>query len=176
MSRLGIGDLWPGPALETVGGLRIDLASPARPVHIQLRRFVGCPICNLHLQIFSQRFDAIRDAGIDTVAVFRSSADELRAYQSDVAMPLIADPDEVLYDLAGVGTSLFAATHPSALAAAAKGTPKTRLNLRPQKAMFGLVGDILVGTDGRILALHRGAHADDQWDVDTLLGLAACTA
>jgi hypothetical protein len=41
--------------------------------------------------------------------------------------------------------------------------------------MLGLPADFLIASDGRILAAKYGRHANDQWEVDELLQLAAST-
>jgi peroxiredoxin len=172
MRPIEVGEVWPLATLQSVTGASIAMAPPARPVHLQLRRFAGCPVCNLHLRSFAERADEIEAAGILVVAAFRSPADALAPYQAELPLLLVADPDGQLYTLAGVGSSPAAMAHPSALGAALRGLWRTQQpGYRSQDAAFGLVGDVLIGTDGRVLALHRGAHANDQWDVDTLLAL-----
>jgi peroxiredoxin len=169
---LDVGDPAPVDALVAVDGRRIALAPPARPVHVQLRRFAGCPVCNLHLRSFALRVNEIESAGIQVVAVFRSPADALLPYQAELPFPLVADPEGRLYQLAGVGSGVMAMAHPRAVRAALLGALTTRdLGRRPQDGLLGLVGDLLIGADGRVLALHRGIHADDQWDIDELLAL-----
>ena len=42
----------------------------------------------------------------------------------------------------------------------------------PTGGSLGLPADLLIGSDGRVLATKYGVHADDQWSVDELLQLA----
>src|SRR5581483_7242087 len=49
-------------------------------VHLQFRRFAGCPICDLHLRSISRRAADIAAAGVREVVVFHSDAAELREY------------------------------------------------------------------------------------------------
>ncbi len=51
------GDIVPATTLESVTGGPIELPDPNRLVHLQLRRFVDCPICN---RMFHSRWLAIR--------------------------------------------------------------------------------------------------------------------
>lgn len=37
---------------------------------------------------------------------------------------------------------------------------------------MGLPADLLIGTDGKVIAVKYGKRVDDQWSVDELLGLA----
>ena len=43
--------------------------------------------------------------------------------------------------------------------------------LRPHGGRFGLPADFLIGSDGQILAVKYGQHANDHWPVDELLRL-----
>ncbi|NVB84948.1 MAG: AhpC/TSA family protein, partial [Kofleriaceae bacterium] len=36
--------------LVSLDGEPIEVPDPARLVHLQFRRFAGCPVCNLHLR------------------------------------------------------------------------------------------------------------------------------
>ena len=42
----------------------------------------------------------------------------------------------------------------------------------PTGGSLGLPADLLIGSDGRVVATKYGVHADDQWSVDELLQLA----
>jgi hypothetical protein len=44
--------------------------------------------------------------------------------------------------------------------------------INPHGGRFGLPADFLIGTDGRVLAVKYGQHADDHWSVGELLGIA----
>jgi hypothetical protein len=45
------GDAFPTLELTTSGGQVVTVPDPAGDyVHLQLRRFAGCPICNVHLR------------------------------------------------------------------------------------------------------------------------------
>lgn len=172
MRPLQVGDPAPVEALEAVDGRQIALSSPQRPVHVQLRRFAGCPVCNLHLRSFVLRAAEIEAAGVQVVAVFRSPPQALQPYQTELPFPLVADPEGGLHERVGIGSSAAAMAQPKVIRAALLGAFTTPARgRRPQDAAWGLVGDLLIGTDGRVLALHRGAHAADGWDVDTLLAL-----
>jgi peroxiredoxin len=91
--------------LSTVTGEHIRVPDPERLVHLQFRRFAGCPICNLHLRSVVQRHDEITAAGIREVVFFHSPADELREYTADLPFAVIADPDKRFYREFGVESS-----------------------------------------------------------------------
>jgi len=44
--------------------------------------------------------------------------------------------------------------------------------ITPKNGSFGLPGDFLIASDGRVIASKYGEHAYDQWTVDEVLELA----
>ena len=160
--------------LPTVAGDRIRIPDPERPVHLQFRRFAGCPICNLHLRSVVARHDDILAAGVREVAVFHSSTAELAVHHQAVPFALVADPDKRLYREFGVESSATALLDPRTWLPAIHGIVRKR---RPWRldlhgGPLGLPADFLIAPDGRVLARKYGTHAYDQWTVDELLALA----
>jgi hypothetical protein len=49
--RMVVGDLLPTRELTTIRDSRITVPTPDALTHLQLRRYAGCPICNLHLRV-----------------------------------------------------------------------------------------------------------------------------
>ncbi|MCB9681335.1 MAG: AhpC/TSA family protein [Alphaproteobacteria bacterium] len=173
VASLGRGDLFPRRVLTDRHGAPVPVPDPdGRLVHLQLRRFAGCPVCSLHLLSFAARHDAIVAAGVREVAVFHSTADELVQAQLTIPFAVIPDPDKHLYAELGVGTSVRALLDPRAWGAATRGL-LTGASANPALGQgggsFGLPGDFLIAPDGRIVDARIGAHADDQWSVDDLL-------
>lgn len=161
--------------LVTVSGDRLRLPDPERLVHLQFRRFAGCPICNLHLRSVIARHDEIVAAGIREVAVFHSSVAELLAHHNAVPFATVADPGKRLYREFGVESSARALLDPRAWWPVVHGIVRKR---RPWRldlhgGPLGLPADFLIDSDGRVLARKYGNHAYDQWTVDELLVLAA---
>jgi hypothetical protein len=114
------------------------------------------------------------------VAIFHSSADELRRHAGDLPFALVADPDKALYRRFAVEAAPRALLDPRAwlpiLRAVAyalwtlvRGGPLPPL--RPAGGRLGLPADFLIDGDGQLLAAHYGAHADDHWSVDEILAL-----
>jgi peroxiredoxin len=175
----GVGSVITPRELVTVSGEAVPIPDPDRLVHLQLRRFAGCPICNAHLQSIVRRHDEIADAGIREVVVFHSTDQELRHYVTELPFAVVGDPDKVLYAEFGVGSSVRAVLDPRALAPAlvsvvrqsvgAAGGQTPVANLHPTGGHLGLPADFLIGPDGRVLACKRGRHANDQWTVDEVL-------
>ena len=178
-SRRQVGDRIAPRSLTTVSGRRIQLPDPALLVHLQFRRFAGCPVCDLHLHSFARRHDEIADAAIAEVVVFHSAARDLRQYVTDLPLTVVPDPEKRLYREFGVESSPRALLDPRVWLRIFRGVARSAWGIiargrrippiDPSGGRFGLPADFLIGPDGRVLALKYGAHAYDQWSVDELL-------
>jgi peroxiredoxin len=175
-----VGDTFPTLELVTTSGQRVTIPDPDGDyVHLQLRRFAGCPICNLHLHSIVARHDEIRSRGIREVVVFHSTAAELTKYESEMPFPLIADPERALYQQLGVEHGPRSLLRARALRAAIAGQAAALVKrsamrgplapFTPTGGLLGLPADFLIAPDGRFAALKYGKHAYDQWTVDELL-------
>jgi peroxiredoxin len=164
--------------LLSVTGEHVILPPSEGLVHLQFRRFAGCPICNLHLQSIVHRHDEIEAAGIREVVFFHSPAEELAKYTADLPFATVADSDKRYYRQFGVESSPRALLHPRAWAAAIRGTALTVLGrfraptVHQTGGHLGLPADFLIDSNGTVIAEKRGTHAYDQWSVDELLAHA----
>ncbi|MET8777865.1 peroxiredoxin-like family protein [Nocardia sp. NPDC004654] len=168
--------------LRTVTGVEVPIPDPDCRVHLQFRRFAGCPVCNMHLRSIVVRQHEITAANIREVIVFHSHADELRKYTDELPLDVIADPDRVLYREFGVESSPRALLDPRGWPAIARAVAhdlraasrrdRPAPPSRPDGGPLGLPADFLIAPDGRVLASKHGTHVYDQWSVDELLALA----
>ncbi|HKS47664.1 MAG TPA: peroxiredoxin-like family protein [Amycolatopsis sp.] len=164
--------------LQTVTGETIRVPDPERTVHLQFRRFAGCPVCNLHLREVVNRHDEILAAGIREVVLFHTPADELRVHVEGLPFAVVPDPDKVLYREFGVASSPRSLLNPRAwgpiLRAVFVGLVRRQplASRKPHGGRLGLPADFLIASDGRVLASKHGEHVYDQWPVDELLALA----
>lgn len=110
--QLEPGSAAPVRALDTVGGARVAVTDPERLVHLQFRRFAGCPVCHLHLRSVARRHAEIEAAGIREVVVFHSPEEELRPHLDDLPFAVVADPGKRLYAAFGVESSSRALLNP----------------------------------------------------------------
>jgi len=169
-----VGDLFEARDLATLAGESIRVPVPNRIVHLQFRRYAGCPICSLHLRSFVERHDEIVRAGVVEVVVFHSSAEDLRKVHTALPFAVIPDPERRLYAELGVGSSPRALLDPRAWAAIVRSIA-ARASADPgagqRDGSFGLPADFLVESSGRIFACKHGRHADDQWSVEEMLAL-----
>lgn len=164
--------------LVTVTADPVRVPDPDRLVHLQFRRFAGCPVCNLHLRSVVQRHEEILAAGIREVVFFHSSADDLRPHVADLPFAVVADPEKRVYAEFGVESSPRSLLDPRAWGAilrgvfAALGQRRPYPSLVPHGGRTGLPADFLIASDGRVLASKYGQYVYDQWSVDELLTLA----
>src|SRR5437773_3467644 len=175
-----VGGAFPALELAATSGRQVTVPDPAGDyVHLQLRRFAGCPICNLHLRSIVTRHDEIRSHGIQEVVVFHSTAAELAKHEAELPFPLIADPERELYRRLGVehrpssllsARALRAAIAGQIAALGKRSTMRGALGpIGPTGGLLGPPADFLIAPDGRVAALQYGLHAYDQWTVDELL-------
>ncbi len=172
--RFHPGDPSPGIHVTNIHDGAVEIPSTkSKYVHLQFRRFAGCPICNLHLQSFVARIGEIEAKGIHEVVVFHSSKESLLPYQGHFPFDVVGDPQKLLYDQFGVRTSLYSILDFRAWPAMFEGNGVTdRPKGKPEGGVLGLPADFLISADGRIVAAHYGRYAYDQWTVDELLALA----
>jgi peroxiredoxin len=157
----------------------VPIPDAKRLIHLQFRRFAGCPFCSVHLHSFVRRHDEITAAGIREVVVFRSTMAALQRHHGNVPFAVIADPQDKLYAEFGVGSGLRALLNPRVLLMALPNV----IRMLPKlpgippwgKGVLGLPADFLIAADGRVLACQYGTHAYDQWSVDDLFALAVTT-
>lgn len=179
--QLSAGATVPARRLKAIDDKLVDVPATTGRTHLQFRRYAGCPICHLHLRSFADRHQELTDAGISEVVFFHSPADELRGYQSVLPFTVIADPDKVQYRQFGVEKGLRALTHPQAWRSAFRGYAAARrhrddpdyagVGSTDGTTHLGLPADFLIDPDGTVVAVHYGAHADDQWSVDQVLAI-----
>ncbi len=163
------------PSLDatTIHGLPVSVpGGRARWVHLQFRRFAGCPVCNFHLMTMAKRQPEIEAAGVHQIVFFHSTPEEMMKYQAQLPFDCVADAGMHHYRRWGVQKSLRSLFHPRVVLNGARWVlTQRRFYRRAENGMIGLPADFLVDGEGIVRASKYGTHADDQWDVDELLSL-----
>ena len=170
-TRWKVGDTVSDRVLVASDATSVAIPPATGWIHLQFRRFAGCPICSLHLATLGSRRAEIEGAGIAEIVVFRSSDDALRSYHADVGFACIADPEGTLYSEFGVRSSPRSLLHPQAMVKYAQGVAAagSLLGTFDKGDHLGLPADFLIGRGGRLTAVSYGEHAGDGWSVDELL-------
>lgn len=170
--KIKVGDQFTALSLKTVAGNTVSIPDQSKLVHLQFRRWVGCPICNTHIGQLAKHSAKIKEAGVKEVLFFHSSAEDITAFQNDVPFDVVADPKKVYYRQAGVETSWFFWLSAKTLLAAIQSLLRFNFTLKMSGGPLGLPADILIDPSGRVVAVKYGTSAYDQWSVDELLTLA----
>jgi peroxiredoxin len=172
MPRYRVGDIVAARELPTLETGPVRVPDPDQVVHLQFRRYAGCPICTLHLRAFATRHDELTAAGIREVVVFHSDRESLLEHKAGLPFDVVPDPARVLYREFGVERSPRAVLHPSSWLAAVRGWSPSLGMRAGAGGHFGLPADFLIEPDGRVGACHYGNHANDHWTVHAVLALA----
>lgn len=171
-----VGDIMAARELPALRGALVRVPHPNQIVHLQFRRYAGCPICSVHLRDFAARYDELIEAGVRDVAVFHSSREDLLQYKANLPFDVVPDPARELYRQFGVDRGAKAVLHPSAWLAAIRGWSRDLPLRAGVGGHLGLPADFLIAPDGRVLACKYGTHANDDWSVDTVIALARSCA
>lgn len=176
-AHFAVGDVVTARELATIQGEPVQIPDPARIVHLQFRRYSGCPVCNLHLRSFSRRHEELSVAGIREVVLFHSPVAPMLEFQGQLPFDVVADPLREVYGEFGVGNvSIGAALDPRSWRAAARAlTAAESLRGATGKGEehMGAPADFLIASTGEILAVKYGKRVDDHWSVDEVLDLVA---
>lgn len=169
--------------LRSVRSMPICIPDPQRLVHLQFRRFAGCPVCDLHLHSMARRYEELAAASIEEVVVFHSSREELLPFYEELPFEIVPDPDKRLYAQFGVEYGLRALLSPRVWGPIIRGVLQSLWRtlcgraplapLFPRGGRLGLPADFLIAPSGVIVACKYGSHAYDQWSVDEVLLIAA---
>jgi peroxiredoxin len=176
-TKLNKGDVVSRHELMTIRGNSLQIPDPENLVHLQFRRYAGCPVCNLHMHTIARRHDEILAAGIREVVVFHSKVETMLEFQNLLPFAAIADPEKELYAKFGADRkmSTSAALNPrtwwAAINALAR-APSLHGAGGVGEETSGLPAEFLIGSNGKILASKYGKRVDDHWSVDELLDLA----
>lgn len=156
------------------GGLASVPNGEARLVHVQFRRFAGCPVCNFHLMTLARRHSELIASGVHELVFFHSTPEEMQKYQSQLPFDCVADPSMRYYKAWGVERSIRSLLHPRVLISGGRWVlASRRLYKKAENGILGLPADFLIDASGMVVAAKYGAHADDQWSVDEVLALSA---
>lgn len=146
MTQFTAGDTVQRHDLVSIHGKPVRIPDPDRLVHLQFRRYAGCPVCNLHIRSVAARHDEILAAGVREVAVFHSEPETMLSFQGALPFAAVADPGKKLYAEFGVGTMPYTtALRPRSWRAAARGlagAPSLRGNRQQGPVVPGPAGGL----------------------------------
>lgn len=154
------------PALELVDihGQPVAINSVGRLTLLSFFRDAACPFCNYRIYELTNAHAALAARGLDVVAIFSASVDEVRRFAGHRPrpFPLVADPTSSAHETYGVERSLW-----RKLKAIVTRVPTLLKGLR----LVGLAGldtgnlmpaDFLIDERGRIVEAYYGRDAGDR--------------
>ncbi len=145
-------------------------------VMLSFHRFASCPVCNLALQKYKQRYDDFRDAELRLVAVFHSARERLLEYMESDELPftVLADPSIDIYEKFGAGTRLRSLFDPRTLFSGLRSLGKGSFNpLEMDGPPHVLPSDFIIDENGVVRHIHHGAYVGDSLTVDRALEFLA---
>lgn len=161
-------------SLKDIDGNLITIPQTQKIIHLQFRRFSGCPICSVHMNELKKRVQEIASSGVVGVVVFYSEEEDIRYNLSEIPYSIVEDSQRIWYAKFGVEESIKSVLNPIAWPYAVMGAIHNISKLfsffpRKQESMFGLPAEFLINDEGKLLDVKYGSHAYDQWTVDELL-------
>ncbi|WP_369855244.1 peroxiredoxin family protein [Candidatus Thalassolituus haligoni] len=142
-------------------------------------RDAACPFCNLRLYELTNQYKTLQAANVEVIAVFSSTAEEVRHFVARHPRPfiLLSDPDLQLYERYGIEQSAMAIVKaillrlPRIVSGLLKGgtgdTKNPHIKLVP--------ADFLISEQGEIQLAWYGRHTSDHIPMKTLEQFAAGT-
>jgi peroxiredoxin len=168
-----VGDIWGPSTWLTIAGTTVSLPDKdGATVNLQFSRWAGCPICNMHLASFRARAADLERASVKVVIVFHSPSIDIEELRGDLPFALVADPLRRYYRAFGVGRSPRALLNRQAFASLRREARAGRRAERIQGGVWGLPAEFLIEPNGKVIAAHRGRHADDTLGVEEVLRIA----
>ncbi len=161
-------------SLTDINGKIVKIPQANKIVHLQFRRFSGCPFCSVHIGQLKKRKAEIDNSGAVEIILFYSEDKYIKDNLSGMPFTLVGDPKRVWYNKFGVERSIKAVINPFAWPYGMKGFVLKIgriLHMLPRKgeSLVGLPAEFLIDSNGVLIEVKYGAHAYDQWTVDELL-------
>jgi hypothetical protein len=94
-TRIQVGTTLEPRELVSIRGQRVPVPDRGQFIHLQFRRFAGCPVCDLHLHSIVRRQEELIAASIREVVVFHSTREELLGFASGLPFDVVADPANI---------------------------------------------------------------------------------
>eukprot|EP00834_Sanchytrium_tribonematis_P008397 NODE_971_length_2831_cov_1.606515.p2 type:complete len:195 gc:universal NODE_971_length_2831_cov_1.606515:591-1175(+) len=176
--QLKAGDTVPVDSVKTIDNIEIPLINSHGKVHLNLRRFSGCPLSNLNMRETARELSTIQSAGIREVIVLHSDPEVIMENQGTAewakGISFVSDPHKIIYKKCGAGTMPGGFEKVKHLVDEGMklvcGFKKG--NLCEQTDLHQLPMELIVDcTDGTIIAVHYAEDPHDQWTAEEIVNL-----
>jgi thioredoxin-dependent peroxiredoxin len=166
--RLESGQVAPPFTAETCDGATVNVEQFAgKPLLLMFHRYAGCPMCNIRLHTLAQRFPELHNRGLEAIAFFHSTPEEIRKHAGGRQYPfaIATDPKFRVYRTYGVQTSwprlAMALVQPSVYATFARAFAQGFRGGRMPRQLAKMPADFFIAPDGSIHTAHYGRRIDD---------------
>ncbi len=173
--RLQPGHMAPAIKQFDHSGKLFESRACKKPVMIQFHRYVGCPVCHLHIHNYLERSQEWLTRGVDIVVIYYSTPDEVMSIgkfaTEGLPIKFLCDPDQKNYRNYAVGSSLWGTLSLSAWweGAVALFKGHSFRHAFQAKGLGGLPADFLIDEKGLIRKVRYGRTISDSLPVDGLL-------
>lgn len=140
-------------------------------------RPVWCPICNKRTHELIERYEELKSKGIEVVAIYPTRSDIMAQYVKDanIPFPVIADPEEALYEVYSIERSMkkIKATlkYPDFQKDVNEGTVlyggKVYLEY-PKEGSLIINADFILSGRRQVEVAYYGDYIGDHYDLDAL--------
>lgn len=175
---INVGSKVPELKATTLSGKPFDIHSINRPTMLQFHRYVGCPVCHMHVHDYIKAANEWKRYGVDVVVIYYSTAEEIEKIGKfkpgdELPIEFISDPEMKFYKRFNVEFSLLGTISLSAWKDGALALMKGHSFRRAfqSKGLGGLPSDFIVMPDGTIRNMHRGKKINDSLPVKEFLKL-----
>lgn len=166
---------------EDVFGRSIDLKDyQGKKVMIAFFRHAGCPFCNTRVHALLQKEAMLKSQNVHMIFFFESTAELLLStdfHKSISPVPLISDPDKVIYHLYGVeesgaksAKSHFTSFFKTVLEAKMKKLPVHLM--KGKESIKTIPAEFLIDEKGFVRELYYANGLRDRMSIDTILEFA----
>jgi peroxiredoxin Q/BCP len=150
-----------------VNGATVNLSDfKGKKVLLTFYRNVGCPICNLRFHELQEQADYFKSKGLVLLAVYESSADNMRQYlegENPYAI-MIPNPDQSLYQLYDIDKSMgkvMKGLFHGALGKVKKGKKLFKHEIKTDGSSERISADFLIDESGKINTAYYGKFLGD---------------
>jgi peroxiredoxin len=152
---------------DVSGNTISDASLKGKKTIIIFERFVGCPVCNVHVHELMQEYANLKSKGVELVVIYESSKENLMKFATTEEIPftLIADPNGEIYSTFGVtksmGKVMKGIMFKGGISLAKEGDKNYKGKYKKDGSMSRMTAEFLVGTDGVITKAHYAKYLGD---------------
>jgi peroxiredoxin len=168
----------PAFTIKDVNGKEVNLSDyKGRKVLLTFFRNAGCPVCNLRMHELLAQAPAFERKGLTVIAVYESTAQNMKQYTEDQSIPFVMIPDanRQLYSLYAIersGRKAFASMFHGVIGKAGRGKKLFKRKIEQDGHKTTIGADFLIDEHGKVAMAHYGRYICDHLplnEIDTFL-------